>query len=278
MPEYYVHNIDPFIFHFPEFMQIGPLKGVPWYGFSYLVGFIVAFYLMEKLRKDTFFPLKSREETENFVSYYLVFGVIIGGRLGHIIFYQPEIFFDNPLNVFAVWQGGMASHGGILGVILAIYLYAKRKGYEVFRLLDSVAMSTIPGLGFGRIANFINGEYAGHVTDVSWAVIFPKTFDNLPRHPAQLYQALGEGLFMFIVLWFILPRNRFKAGFHFAAFFVFYGLQRIVTEMFRETSVELESMFSFLTQGQLLSVLMILFGIWLFIYTQYQRGSSAKTA
>jgi phosphatidylglycerol---prolipoprotein diacylglyceryl transferase len=275
MNEYYVHNIDPYMIKFP--FELGIIKGIPWYGFSYLLGFIVGLYLLERLRKESFFPLSSKKETEIFVYNYVVFAVLIGGRLGHVLFYEPSIITNNFLDVFKVWQGGMASHGGILGVILGIYLFSRKYKYSFWRLLDCGAIAATPGLAFGRIANFINAEMPGKVTDVPWAVVFPKT-DDLPRHPSQLYQSLGEGVFLFLVLWFIVPRNKFKEGFHVSLFIVLYGVQRIVTEFFRESSDTLASTISFLTQGQVLSIIMILIGLFMLYKTQINDKNLEKTA
>jgi phosphatidylglycerol:prolipoprotein diacylglycerol transferase len=263
MNDFYVHNIDPFAIRFP--FSIGPIQGIPWYGLMYLIGFIFAFYLLENLRKNSFLKLQNKNDIHEFINY-AVYGVIIGGRLGHFIFYQPEVFWTDPLEILMVWHGGMASHGGIIGVFIAMYFFAKKKSVPFINTLDAAAIVTTPGLGFGRIGNFINGEMPGKVTDVSWAVIFPK-YDSLARHPSQIYQALGEGLFLFIILWFILPRTSQKAGFHVSMFFVFYGIQRIVTENYREYSDSLSSIIPFLTQGQLLSVFMVLIGIVLCYYT-----------
>lgn len=267
MGDYYVHNIDQYMFYFPDFIaDILPVKGVSWYGTMYLLGFICAFYLFEYLRKKEFIPLKSKDETNDLINY-VFFGVIIGGRLGHVLFYQPEIYFADPISIFKVWEGGMASHGGIIGVMIGIHLFAKKHQYNTWNLLDAGSLVAIPGLGFGRFGNFINGEMPGKVTDVAWAVIFPTT-DMNARHPVQIYQTLGSGVFLFIVMWFILPRDKFKPGFHLSMFMVFYGIQRIVTEFFRMETTTLSSSFGGVTQGQVLSILMIFVGFWLFRYTQ----------
>lgn len=145
----------------------------------------------------------------------------------------------------------------------------------MFKIWDVGTMMALPGLFFGRMGNFINGEMPGKVSDLPWAVIFPD-YGSVPRHPSQIYQALGEGVFMFIILWFVLPRNKYKEGFHLSMFFVFYGIQRIVTENFREVSDALASFTPLLTQGQILSIGMILFGLGLFYYTQKKAPSKVS--
>ena len=275
MNDYYQHDLSPYMIEFP-FEIFGIIKGIPWYGFSYLLGFLVGIYLLERLRKESFFPLQSKKETETFVYNYIIFGVLIGGRLGHVLFYEPHILTDSLFGIFKVWEGGMASHGGIIGVIVGIYLFSRKYKYSFWRLLDCGAIAATPGLAFGRIANFINAEMPGKVTDMPWAVIFPRT-DDLPRHPSQLYQSFGEGVFLFLVLWFIVPRNKFREGFHVSLFIVLYGVQRIVTENFRMGSDALASSISFLTQGQVLSILMILVGLFMIYNTQFKKEESEKT-
>jgi phosphatidylglycerol:prolipoprotein diacylglycerol transferase len=256
MNNYYIHDIDPYLLHFP--FELGFLKGIPWYGTMYLLGFIAGYYLIEHLRKTDFFPIKSKEVSQELINY-TAYGVIIGGRLGHFLFYETNVFWTDPLQLLKVWEGGMASHGGMIGVMVSTYLFAKKHNVAFLKLWDVGSLIALPGLFFGRIGNFINGEMPGKITDVSWAVIFPN-YGNEPRHPSQIYQALGEGVFMFLILWFVLPRKKFKNGFHLSMFFVFYGIQRIVTESFRAESEALASFTDLLTQGQILSIGMILLG------------------
>lgn len=263
MNDYYRHDIDQFIIQFPEGWV---LPGISWYGMMYLLGFVAAYFLLEHLRKTGFSGMREKNDTMELLNY-CVFGVIIGGRLGHFLFYEPMVFINDPVKVLRIWEGGMASHGGMIGVIIAIRIYVKKFKFELWRIIDSVAMATLPGLFFGRIGNFINGEMPGKPTDVSWAVIFPQT-DELPRHPVQLYQALGEGLFVALVLWFLLPRKTYKPGFHSAVFLIVYGAERIVTEAYRETSNVLASFTDTLTQGQVLSIVMMLIGVGLMRLTQ----------
>lgn len=251
--------------------HLGPLQGLSWYGLMYVLGFTVGYFLLDYLRRHQFLPIKDATLTQDLLTYCIA-GAVLGGRLGHVLFYNPAYYFSNPLEIFAVWRGGMASHGGILGLVLGLLLFSRKHNVPFLTLCDSAALAATPGLFFGRFGNFINGEMPGKVTDVPWAVIFANNPEagHVPRHPVQIYQALTEGLILFIILWFIVPRARFKKGFHTAAFIVSYALLRICTEYFRETSAELASMFGeILTQGQLLSLAMIICGLWVYRYTQF---------
>jgi phosphatidylglycerol:prolipoprotein diacylglycerol transferase len=257
MPQkYYIHHWSPIIFDLP-----GPFQ-VSWYGLMYVLGFIAAYLILNHLRQSGFLPLKKEEEIGDLLTYGIL-GVLIGGRLGHVIFYDPGFYFSHPLEIFMVWKGGMASHGGIIGVVIASYLFGRKYNVPLLNIWDAVAIAAPPGLGFGRFGNFINGEMVGKVTDVPWAVIFPR-HDMQPRHPVQIYQALASGVVLFIILWFF-PRKRFSRGSHSAVFLFSYGILRIITEYFREIDPEnLGFFFGFMTMGQLLSVLMIIAGIIMF--------------
>lgn len=267
MEHYYVHNWSPFALKF----QIGPLQGVSWYGLMYVLGFTVGYFLLEHLRRHQFLPLKSSAHTQDLLTYCIA-GAVLGGRLGHVLFYNPAYYLSHPLEIFAVWRGGMASHGGIIGLVLGLWLFARKQRVPFLALCDSAALAATPGLFFGRFGNFINGEMPGSITHVPWAVIFANNAEAgmEPRHPVQIYQALTEGLILFIILWFIVPRARFKRGFHTAAFLLGYAALRIFTEFFRETSEELASIFgAWPTQGQLLSLGMIVCAIWVYRQTQH---------
>jgi len=274
--QYYVHNWSPFALQF----KLGPLQGISWYGLMYVLGFTAGYFLLDYLQRREFLPLKSRELTQDLLTYCIA-GAVLGGRLGHVLFYNPSYYLSNPFEILAVWRGGMASHGGILGLVFGLLLFSRKHRVPFLALCDSAALAATPGLFFGRFGNFINGEMPGKVTDVAWAVIFANNPDAgmAPRHPAQIYQALTEGLLLFVLLWFIVPRHRFKRGFHTAVFLMGYGVLRIVTEFFRETSAELSSIFGdWLTQGQLLSIGMILCGIWVYRQTQHAMPKNTVPA
>lgn len=266
MDRYFVHDFSPYLWQF----QVGPLSGISWYGLMYVFGFIAGYLLLARLRRRGFLPLPGDEYLQELLTYCIL-GVLIGGRLGHVLFYSPGYYLLHPAEILAVWRGGMASHGGIAGLLVALMLFSRKYKIPLLALCDSAAMAATPGLFFGRLGNFINGEMPGKVTEVPWAVIFARNADAgmLPRHPVQIYQALTEGLVLFVLLWFLLPRHRFKRGFHTAIFLLGYSVLRIGTEFFRETSPELAAAIGGgITQGQLLSAVMLICGAVVLWYTQ----------
>lgn len=244
-------EIDPIIF------QIGPLA-VRWYGLMYLCGFAVFWYLgVRRAKKSNSFI--SPDQVSDFL-FYAVLGVIIGGRIGSVLFYNFEQFLRDPIFLFKIWQGGMSFHGGLIGVLVVIWLYQRKHQWGFFTLADYIAPLVPPGLGFGRIGNFINGELWGRETDLPWGMIFSQV-DQLARHPSQLYQALLEGMLMFIILWLYSAKPR-STGKISGWFLILYGLFRFVVEFAREPDEHLGFVaFDWLTMGQLLSLPMILVGI-----------------
>jgi len=255
-------NIDPVIVH------LGPLA-IHWYGVGYIVGILFAWWYGKRLVTnprlwpDGALPMKP-QDLDDFVVWAAV-GVVVGGRTGYVLFYDLPRYLANPLDIFAVWQGGMSFHGGLLGTILAMVLFARSRGIRPWSLIDVVAAGVPVGLGLVRLANFINSELWGRVSDVPWAVIFPNG-GPFPRHPSQIYEALLEGLVLFLVLRFLthsrlrLKTPRFVGG----AFVCGYGLSRIFVEFFREPDAQLGYLLGtgWLTMGMVLSVPMVLFGIW----------------
>lgn len=248
---HYIHNINPIVF------EIGGPLAVRWYGLSYLLGFIAAILLLRRWSKKGEFEVPLAE-VSNFVVMLAFFGVFLGGRLGYVLFYGFDDFLKNPLYAVKVWEGGMSSHGGLIGVILVVLWTAWKKKIPFWNLTDCLALVTPIGLFFGRIANFINGELWGRPTDVSWAVFFPQAGDPAPtpRHPSQLYEAFGEGLLLFIALWLIRRTAWGKRdGSLSAAFLVIYAVVRIASEFFREPDSTIY--FGWLTKGQLYSSVMV---------------------
>jgi phosphatidylglycerol:prolipoprotein diacylglycerol transferase len=199
-------------------------------------------------------------------------GVILGGRLGYVLFYKPGFYLENPMAALIIWEGGMAFHGGLLGVIAAILLFSWRNKTDPFMLSDLVALVTPTGLFFGRIANFINGELWGRATDVSWAMIFPRDQAKLPRHPSQLYQAFFEGIVLTLVVVAVWKwtDGRRRPGLLTGTFCAGYGVARIVGELFREPDAHLGYLVGPITMGMLLSLPMVAFGLWL-ILRAYKR-------
>ena len=249
---FWTHNLNPIIFHL-----WGPLA-VRWYGIAYLLGFLGGYLLLLRLSKRGEFAVPP-QELSNFIVYIAIYGVFLGGRLGYVLFYAWDVFIHDPLFLFRVWEGGMSSHGGLIGVILVILWTAWKKKISFWNLTDGLALVAPIGLFFGRIANFINGELWGRPTDVPWAVIFPQAGDlsPTPRHPSQLYEAFGEGLFLLAALW-LLRRTAWgkREGSLSAAFLVLYAVARIASECFREPDSTIY--FGWLTKGQLYSSFMIL--------------------
>ncbi|EON87589.1 prolipoprotein diacylglyceryl transferase [Plesiomonas shigelloides] len=252
-------QIDPVIFH------VGPLA-LRWYGLMYLVGFVFALWLAGRRAAK---PNSgwTKDEVENLL-YAGFFGVFLGGRIGYVIFYNFGLFLDNPLYLFKVWDGGMSFHGGLIGVIVAMLVFAYRTKRTFFTVADFIAPLIPFGLGMGRIGNFINGELWGRVTDVPWAMVFPDG-GPLPRHPSQLYEALLEGLVLFIILNLFVRRPR-PTGSVSGMFLLFYGLFRIFCEFFREPDAQLGFFDGWLTMGQILSVPMVLGGLGLILWA-YRR-------
>ncbi|MGL5007430.1 MAG: prolipoprotein diacylglyceryl transferase [Plesiomonas sp.] len=253
-------HIDPVIF------QIGPLA-LRWYGLMYLVGFVFALWLGSRRAAK---PNSgwTKDDVENLL-YAGFFGVFLGGRIGYVLFYNFDLFLANPLYLFKVWEGGMSFHGGLIGVITAMCIFAYRTHRPMFAVADFVAPLIPFGLGVGRIGNFINGELWGRVTHVPWAMVFPEG-GPFPRHPSQIYEALLEGLVLFIILNLFVNKPR-PTGSVSGMFLVFYGLFRIFCEFFREPDAQLGFFDGWLTMGQLLSVPMVLAGIGLIIWA-YRRN------
>ena len=255
-------DIDPVLF------SVGPLS-VRWYGLMYLIGFAAAWGLgVYRARRSN--GLWNEEQIGDLIFYGAV-GVVLGGRFGYVVFYNVDYFLRDPLWLFKVWEGGMAFHGGLLGVLVAMYLFAKKQRKSFFQMTDFVAPLVPLGLGAGRIGNFIGGELWGRATDVPWAMVFPTDPARLPRHPSQLYQFAIEGIVLFSVLWWFSskPRPRMAVS---GLFLVIYGLGRFLVEFVRQPDDQLGFIaFDWLTMGQLLSIPMILFGLALMIvgYKRY---------
>ncbi len=254
-------NIDPVLF------SIGPLS-VHWYGIGYVIGILFAWWYGKKLVNTArLWPNNNAPmdplALDDFV-LWAALGVVIGGRLGYVLFYNFSFYISNPLEIPAVWDGGMSFHGGILGTTVAMILFARKRGIPVWSMFDTIAAGVPIGLGVVRIANFINSELWGRVSDVSWAVYFPNG-GPLPRHPSQLYEAALEGFVLFFVLALLIWKgNKLKApGFIAGAFVAGYGLSRIMVEFFREPDAQLGYLVGgWMTMGMVLSVPMVLLGVW----------------
>jgi phosphatidylglycerol:prolipoprotein diacylglycerol transferase len=249
----------------PIAFSLGPVA-VRWYGLMYLAGFVLFWWLGQVRARDAWRGM-SRRDVEDLL-FYGVLGVIVGGRLGYVLFYKPGYYLDNPLEALMLWKGGMASHGGILGVIAAMWLFARTRGKPFLQVADFVVPLVPLGLAAGRLGNFINGELWGRPADPGfwpWAMVFPQAGDSVPRHPSQLYQAGLEGVLLFVLLWWYSRRPR-PVGCAGAVFLIGYGVLRFIAEFGREPDAFLGLLALRLSMGQWLSMPMIVAGIALFVY------------
>jgi phosphatidylglycerol:prolipoprotein diacylglycerol transferase len=293
MVAYYLHHLDPFVFHFSE--NIGPR----WYGLAYVLAFGCSYALLRVLSQRGYCDL-SPEKVGDFITGCALFGVILGGRLGYVFFYKPQMLWE-PLSILKVWEGGMSSHGGMMGIFFFALFYARRQHLSWRNLGDNLVVTAPIGLFLGRCANFINGELYGRPAHVPWAIQFPKELlDNsvegeraiaacrqidpslttpeaiigalhhqpqvqealrsilTPRHPSQLYEAFFEGIVLFVILWFMRTRTRQPNGVLIGLFFICYAIFRIVVENFREPDA---SLVAGITRGQFLSLFLVVIGL-----------------
>ena len=257
-------NIDPVAF------SIGPLV-VHWYGIMYLIGFAAAWFLAQRHNRRINAGF-SRDNIADLI-FYCAIGVILGGRLGYIFFYNFSAFMEDPLMILRIWQGGMSFHGGFIGVAIAALVYARRIGRKFFEVADFVAPLSAIGLGAGRLGNFINGELWGRVTDVPWGMVFPfERAGVLPRHPSQLYQFFLEGVMLFLIVWIYSRKPRPTMAVS-GLFLVTYGVFRFVVEFFREPDDHLLFVaFDWMTRGQQLCIPMIALGVFLMWYAYKKAG------
>lgn len=245
----------------PVALQLGPF-GIHWYGLMYLVGFFGGLWLgqwqVKRLKAlDANSPWRAQDPDD--MLFYIALGVVFGGRLGYVLFYQPAYFWQHPLEIVALWQGGMSFHGGFIGVMLAMALFARRRGVRWLQLMDFVAPLVPIGLGAGRLGNFINGELWGRPTQADWGMVFPAV-DRLARHPSQLYEMLLEGVVLFILLWTFAGKKR-PIGAVSALFLLGYGSARFLVEFTREPDSFLGLLSLGLSMGQWLCLPMVLVGV-----------------
>jgi len=255
----------------PVLIELGPLV-VRWYSLAYIMGLILGWLYVRSLSATPIYwkkssPLKTIQLDD--LLLWVTLGVILGGRFGYVLFYNLKYYLAHPVEIFALWQGGMSFHGGLLGVSVAILIFCKLKKISTLSVFDLVTAAAPIGLFFGRIANFINGELYGRVSDVPWAIIFP-TGGPEPRHPSQLYEAALEGVLIFLVLNFLIKhKDAFKTpGLVSGAFLILYGLSRICVEFFRMPDAHIGFLTGGLTMGMILSIPMILLGLYVTLRTQ----------
>ena len=261
------------MFQFPNInpiaVDLGLVK-ISWYALSYVAGILTSWYLIIKIIKMK--KIKISNKIVNELISNCMIGIILGGRLGYVTFYNPEYYFNNLMEIFKIWNGGMSFHGGLIGVILAIIYSSRTLKIPIMLFSDLVAIVSPIGLFFGRIANFINGELFGRVTNHNLGMIFPNG-GKFPRHPSQLYEAFFEGIILFFIMLVLMNKSDFfeKKGFLTASFVFFYGIFRFFIEYFREPDEHIGLIYSNLSMGQILSLPMIVFGLYFMINLYYKK-------
>ena len=256
----FINNFDPVAFQIMSFE-------IRWYSLAYIAGIIIGWSLCKKI-----FIQKSsiNEKFDDYISY-LIIGIIIGGRLGYIIFYNFNYYLHNILDIFKIWQGGMSFHGGLLGIVTASIIFAKKNNQDPLEYMDLVSLVAPIGIFFGRLANFINAELYGLPTEAPWAIIFVK-IDNISRHPSQLYEAILEGIILFSILLYFRSKNYLKKpGLISSLFLIFYSIFRFVVEFFRVPDEQLGYIIYNLSMGQIISLLFIICGIILFYFKNEKK-------
>ena len=250
-------SIDPVIVSF------GALQ-IRWYGLAYILSFLLGIYLIKQINQNYQKKIENKKIDDFFI--WAIIGVILGGRIGYILFYQSSSIFTDPLNVLYIWKGGMSFHGGLLGITIAALFFSKKHSVNFFQLSDLVSCVAPIGLFLGRLANFINVELYGRVTDFPFAMIYP-SIDRLPRHPSQLYEAFFEGIILFIILIYYNKKNYNKNNFGLVTslFFILYGVFRISIEFLREPDEHIGLFLNFFSMGQLLCIPLIIIGVGIYI-------------
>jgi len=249
----------------PTIFKIGIFE-IRWYSLAYILGIILGWLLILYFNKKSKEKIFTDKKFSDDFFMYTILGIILGGRLGYVCFYNFVYYIKNPLQIFAIWQGGMSFHGGLIGSIIAIYLITKKHNINFWKFADLCAIIAPIGLFLGRIANFINMELYGRTTNVPWGIVFPNA-GNLPRHPSQLYEAFLEGLVLFALLFFLAnyTKIRDKAGMLSGIFLIGYSISRISIEFFREPDIQIGFIINYLTIGQILSIPLLIYGIYLIL-------------
>jgi len=258
----FINNFDPVAFQIMSFE-------IRWYSLAYILGIIIGWILCKKIL------IKNSDINQKFDDYitFLIIGIILGGRLGYVLFYNLNYYTSNIVDIFKIWQGGMSFHGGLMGIIIASILFAKKNNQDTFIYTDLVSLVAPIGIFFGRLANFVNSELYGKVTDVPWAVTFIQV-DNLSRHPSQLYEAIFEGVILFVLLLYFKNKNYLeRPGLISGLFLIFYSIFRFFIEFFRVPDEQLGYLIFNLTMGQIISILFIIFGVILY----YFKNENNKT-
>ena len=259
----FINNFDPVAFQILSFE-------IRWYSLAYIAGIIIGWLLCKKIF------IKNSNVKEKFDDYltFLIIGIIVGGRLGYVIFYNFNFYINNLLDILKIWEGGMSFHGGLIGIIIASILFARKNGQDYFLYLDQVSLVAPIGIFFGRLSNFINSELYGIPTEVPWAVTFIQ-IDNLSRHPSQLYEAISEGIILFLILLYFRNKNFLnKPGLISGLFLIFYSIFRFFVEFLRVPDQQLGYLILNLTMGQIISIIFILIGIVLVIFKNENKQNN----
>lgn len=252
----------------PVFLSIGPLQ-FRWYGLMYVISFVIAYFVVKGQAQKRNLPLDSEAVAD--LIFFMAVGVVLGGRLGYVLFYDLKAYLAQPLKIFAIWEGGMSFHGGLLGVAVAGIIYASKKKIPYLQLADLAAFAAPVGLGLGRIGNFINGELYGRPTTMPWGIIFPEG-GSLPRHPSQLYESFLEGLVLFFLVR-LAARAVPVPGSAMASFLAGYGLFRSFVELFRQPDSQLGLFFGGVSMGQILSLPLFFAGMAMLYVLNMKKGS-----
>lgn len=257
MPTHYVHNLNPVL------IDLGPIQ-IRWYGLMYVIGFIIAGFILKYLVKTNFFKV-TVDKIDTLITTMIIC-MFIGARAAYVFIYNWDYYSENLMDLLAVWKGGLSFHGALVGLLVGGYIFARQNKLTMLQVMDSVALAGTPGMFLGRIGNFINGELYGRITNSTVGIIFPQS-GPYPRHASQLYEAFLEGLLLGLILW--LAKQKIKVyGILSGLFVSLYGVFRFIVEFFREPDSQLGYYFGFITMGQILCFLMILSGIGMMIYSK----------
>ena len=255
----YIHDLNPILINFGFFE-------IRWYSIAYIFGILIGWWLAKKIiffkieNKIIIFDLKLFDDLIS----YIIISIILGGRIGYVIFYNFSYYLNNPIDIFKIWEGGMSFHGALIGIIVGTYFFSKKIKINTYFFLDIIACVAPVGIFFGRIANFINGELYGKPGSFTWSVVFPK-IDMIPRHPSQLYEAFLEGIILFFVLITLIFKKNIRIGVCSGLFMILYSVFRILAEQFREPDKQIGYLFDLFSMGSILSLIMLLAGLFILI-------------
>jgi len=255
----YIHDLNPILINFGFFE-------IRWYSIAYIFGILIGWWLAKKI---IFFKIENKiiifdlKRFDDLISYIII-SIILGGRIGYVIFYNFSYYLNNPIDIFKIWEGGMSFHGALIGIIVGTYFFSKNIKINTYFFLDIIACVAPVGIFFGRIANFINGELYGKPGSFAWSVVFPK-IDMIPRHPSQLYEAFLEGIILFSILITLIFKKNIRIGVCSGLFMILYGVFRILAEQFREPDKQIGYLFDLLSMGSILSLIMLLAGLFILI-------------